>query len=128
MQAKRQGRRAGWLLMGLLAMGTAQADPIIKLLNFQDVPDPVPATNALTYQLQVSNTSFVSSAAGVVLTVPIPAGASFVSASDAACSYSAPNVVCNFGTVPANTDKFVNISLQVTAAGGSTLTSNAVAT
>ena len=107
--------------------GGAQGDPIIKLLTFQDSPDPVPSTSTLTYQLQVSNTDFVASAANVQLTVPIPTGASFVSASDAACSYAAPNVVCSFGTVPATTDKFVSITMTVSAAGGSTLTSTAVA-
>ena len=117
----------GGALLALLGASSAQADPIVKLLNFQDSPDPVAATNPLTYHLQVSNTSFGTAAAGVTLTVPIPAGATFVSASDAACTYTAPNVVCSFGTVPANTDKFVDLTLQVTAAGGSTLNSTAVA-
>jgi len=121
-------RRLGGALLALLGAMSAHADPIIKLLNFQDTPDPVASTNQLVYHLQISNTSFSSSAAGVTLTVPIPAGATYVSASDGACGYTAPNVVCSFGTVAANTDKFVDLTLQVTAAGGSTLTSTAVAT
>src|SRR5262245_19820315 len=117
------------LFIGLLGTASlAQADPIVKLLTFQDSPDPVSSTTTLTYQLQVSNTDFAASAANVQLTVPIPARASFVSASDAACSYAAPNVVCSFGTLPASTDKFITITMTVTAAGGSTLTSTAVAT
>src|SRR5438128_4778624 len=96
------------LFIGLLGTAAiAQADPIIKLLTFQDSPDPVSSTTTLNYQLQVSNTDFAASASNVQLTVPIPAAASFVSASDAACSYAAPNVVCSFGTVTASTDKFI---------------------
>ncbi len=117
-----------WIALMLFSSSICQADPIIKLLTFQDTPDPVASTNSLTYHLQVSNTSFVASADNVVLTVPIPAGATYVSSSDVTCSYSAPNVICSFGTVPASTDKFVDISLVVTAAGGNTLTSTAVAT
>jgi len=116
------------LFIGLLGPAAfAHADPVIKLLTFQDSPDPVSSTTTLTYQLQVSNTDFAASAANVQLTVPIPAGVNFISASDAACSYAAPNVVCSFGTLPANTDKFITITMTVVAAGGNTLTSTAVA-
>lgn len=106
---------------------TAHADPMVKLLTFQDTPDPVASTTQLTYQLQVSNTDFTNSAAGVALSVPLPAGVTFISVDDPACSFSSPNVVCSFGTVPASTNKIVNIVLRVTAAGGSTLNSTAVA-
>ncbi|MFL6601576.1 MAG: SdrD B-like domain-containing protein [Steroidobacteraceae bacterium] len=116
------------LFVGLLGTAAlAQADPVVKLLTFQDSPDPVPSTTTLTYQLQVSNTDFAASAANVQLTVPIPTGASFVSVSDAACSYIAPNVVCSFGTLPASIDKFVTINMTVTDAAGNTLSSTAIA-
>lgn len=113
--------------LSLLLAGSAHADPIVRLLTFQDTPDPVPATHTVNYDLQVSNTSFTLSAANVVLTVPVPTGATFISTNDAACAYSAPNVVCSFGTLPASTDRFVTITLRVTAAGGSSLNNVAVA-
>jgi uncharacterized repeat protein (TIGR01451 family) len=114
-------------LLALAMLSSAHADPIVKLLTFQDTPDPVSSTQQLTYHLQVSNTSFTTPSANTLLTVPIPSGVTFVSVSDAACSYGAPNVVCNFGTLAVLTDKFIDITLYVTAAGGSTLNSTAVA-
>jgi len=61
------------------------------------------------------------------LTVPIPGAPILSRRRTAACSYATPNVVCSFGTLPANTDKFITITMTVAAAGGSTLTSTAVA-
>jgi uncharacterized repeat protein (TIGR01451 family) len=104
---------------------TAHADPIVKLLTFQDSPDPVSSTQNLTYHLQVS--TVLADAAGVVLTVPVPAGTTFISASDGSCTYTAPNVVCGLGSMLADTDRLVDIVLNVTAPGGSSLTSTAFA-
>lgn len=115
------------MLLGTLATSLANADPLIKLLTFQDLPDPVASTQQLTYHLQVSNASQDTAATGVALTVPIPAGATFVSVSPGSCSYSAPNVLCNFGTVLPDTNILIDIVLQVTAPGGSSLNSTAVA-
>jgi len=120
-------RRGVGFLVTLLASVAAHADPIVRLLTFQDTPDPVSSTATLQYQFQVSNTSFVSAAAGVTLSVPIPSGASFVSVSDAACAYASPNVECNFGSLPASTDKNVTVTLLVTAPGGNTLSTTATA-
>jgi len=107
-------------------MATAvQAEPIVKLLTFQDTPDPVSSTQDLTYHLQVSTVS--ASATGVVLTVPIPVGATFISASDGSCTYTAPNVVCSLGAMAADTDRLVDIVLNVTASGGTSLSSTAFA-
>ena len=114
------------LLAGLLPC--AYADPIVKLLTFQDSPDPVASTQQLTYELQVNNTSFSSQADGVTLTVPIPAGATYVSVSDGACSYASQTVTCSFGTLAPAAAKIVDIVMTVTAVGGSTLSSTAVAT
>ena len=120
-------RTRKWLawLASLAFATTAQAEPIVKLLTFQDSPDPVSSTQDLTYHLQVSTVS--ASATGVVLTVPIPTGATFLSASDGSCTYSAPNVVCNLGSMGADTDRLVDIVVNVTAAGGNSLTSTAFA-
>ncbi|HWM69579.1 MAG TPA: SdrD B-like domain-containing protein, partial [Steroidobacteraceae bacterium] len=123
--------------MALLALGTitpAHAAPLVLLSTFQDSPDPVASTQQLTYELQVSNNSLTTQADGVQLSVPIPAGATFVSVSDAECSYASQTVTCSFGTLPdAGSDpsgatKTVDIVMTVTAAGGSTLSSTAVAT
>ena len=107
------------------ASGIAHAEPIVKLLSFQDSPDPVPSTENLTYTLQVSTIS--GSATGVVLTVPIPAQTTFISASDPSCTYTAPNVVCNIGAMGVATDRFVDIVVNVTAPGSTILSSTAVA-
>ena len=58
------------------------------------------STQQLTYELQVSNNSLTTQADGVQLSVPIPAGATFVSVSDAECSYASQTVTCSFGTLP----------------------------
>lgn len=91
-----------WHIAALLLLGAgsvAHADPIIKLLKFQDTPDPVAATQTVNYDRQVSNTNFTLSTAGVGLLFPVPDGVSFVSVSDSACMFTAPNVLCSFGTV-----------------------------
>ena len=76
----------------------AYADPIVKLLTFQDSPDPVASTQQFTYELQVNNT-LSAQADGVQLSVPIPSGATYVSVSDGACSYASQTVTCSFGTL-----------------------------
>ena len=73
-------------LLGCGAISPAYAAPQVLLSTFQDSPDPVASTQQLTYELQVSNNSLTTQADGVQLSVPIPAGASFVSVSDAQCS------------------------------------------
>jgi len=121
-------------LLGCGAISPAYAAPQVLLSTFQDSPDPVASTQQLTYELQVSNNSLTTQADGVQLSVPIPAGASFVSVSDAQCSYASQTVTCSFGTLPdAGSDpsgaiRTVDIVMTVTAAGGSTLSSTAVAT
>ncbi|HJT95073.1 MAG TPA: DUF11 domain-containing protein, partial [Mycobacterium sp.] len=117
-----------WLSSTLLLLGGAgaHAEPLVNLLTFQDSPDPVPATGTLTYHLIVANTDFSTPAAGVVLTVPIPAGTAFVAASDASCAYDGQDVVCSIGALPANTNKVIDIELTVTAPGGTVLNSTAV--
>ena len=124
------------LAVALLACGAiapVYGAPQVLLSTFQDSPDPVASTQQLTYELQVSNNSLTAQADGVQLSVPIPAGATFVSASDVECSYASQTVTCSFGTLPdAGTDptgatKTVDIVMTVTAAGGSTLSSTAVA-
>ena len=127
-------RALGVALLGCGAISTAYATPRVLLSTFQDSPDPVASTQQLTYELQVSNNSLTTQADGVQLSVPISAGASFVSVSDAQCSYASQTVTCSFGTLPdAGSDpsgaiRTVDIVMTVTAAGGSTLSSTAVAT
>ena len=88
-------------LLAGAANAPAYAAPQVLLSTFQDSPDPVASTRQLTYELQVSNNSLTAQADGVQLSVPIPAGASFVSVSDAAeCSYASQTVTCLFGTLP----------------------------
>src|SRR6266702_1583615 len=72
------------LAVAVLALGAiapAYADQLVLLSTFQDSPDPVASTQQLTYELQVSNNSLTTQADGVQLSVPIPAGATFVSVS-----------------------------------------------
>lgn len=119
--------RAALFVAATVAATVSHAAPLVQLATFQDSPDPVASTQQLTYQLRVNNVSPTLPADGVTLNVPVPVGATFVSVSDPSCNYFAPNVFCTFGTMAADTNRIVDIVLQVTASGGATLTSTAVA-
>jgi len=82
-------------------------------LTKTDVEDPVAESGAIKYTLTATNqTQGPGVATGVVITDPLPAGVTFVSAS-AGCSHAAGVVTCNVGALPNGASRAVTI--QVTA-------------
>lgn len=91
-------RRAFALAFLLFATASFAADP--QIASFPDNPDPVPAGGNVTYTARVTN-SAIDDATNVVIAVPVPTGATFISAS-APCALAAGTVTCNLGTVAGN--------------------------
>lgn len=89
------------------------ADPLIA--SFVDSPDPVPAGGNVTYTAVVRNPA-LDDATNVVVTVPVPAGSTFVSAT-APCALSGGNVVCNLGTVGGSDADVRNLAFVFRATG-----------
>ncbi len=105
------------------------ADP--QVAAFNDAPDPVPAGGNVTYSIRVDNNG-IDAALSTVLTMPVPAGAVFVSASPPAanCVFTAPNVVCSLGSIaPGGADvRNVDIVLRALGPGPSSLNLTATVT
>jgi uncharacterized repeat protein (TIGR01451 family) len=116
------------LFAALVASAPAHAAPLIEVLTLQDSADPIAATSQLTYSVQVSNVNTLTAATGVALSVALPGGVSFISASNAGCTHSSGTVSCALGTMAAEQDILIDIVTRVTAPGGSTLNASATAT
>lgn len=80
-----------------------------------DSPDPVNLGSNVTYTIVVTNNG-PSPATSVVLTDPLPAGVTFVSAT-APCAQAAGNVTCNLGTLNSGAASNISIVITPTAAG-----------
>lgn len=63
----------------------------------------MPAGGNVVYSIRVDNNA-IDAALNTTLTLPIPAGSTFVSAAPPSqnCSVVGPNVVCNLGTLGAS--------------------------
>ena len=112
-------RRLAAALLALLPMGAWAADP--QITSMTDTPDPATAGGLYTYAIGIDNTD-ASDATNTVVTLSVPAGATFVSASppNANCvATSATLVTCSVGTLAGNgTDaRTVNVTWRATAAG-----------
>ena len=112
-------RRLATALLALLPMGAWAADP--QITSMTDTPDPATAGGLYTYAVGIDNTD-AGDATNTVLTVSVPSGATFVSASppNANCvATSATLVTCSVGTLAGNgTDaRTVNFTWRATAAG-----------
>jgi uncharacterized repeat protein (TIGR01451 family) len=95
------GTLACALACALTAGAALAAD--VQVASFTDTPDPVPAGGTYQYRVGIDNNA-VDAATNVVLTVTVPAGATFVSASpgSANCApLSATQVRCDIGTLAA---------------------------
>lgn len=95
--------RAAIVLATLASSATgALAAVDIQFKSFQDVPDPVPAGGTYTYAIEVENSN-TDPAVNARMSLPLPAGVTFVSANTTigSCSHApATNTVsCNFGTM-----------------------------
>ena len=92
----------------------------------QDSSDPVLVNTPLTYTITVSNSP--AAASGVVVSDPLPAGVSFVSASSTlgSCGQAGGTVTCNLGSMsPSQT---ASITIVVTPTAVSTLSNTATVT
>ena len=112
-------RRLATALLALLPMGAWAADP--QITSMTDTPDPATAGGLYTYAVGIDNTD-AGDATNTVLTLSVPSGATFVSASppNANCvATSATLVTCSVGTLAGNgTDaRTVNFTWRATAAG-----------
>lgn len=79
-------------------------------------PDPVQELNPITYTLDVGNNGS-GDANDVVVTDTLPAGTTFDSASttQGSCSYTAPTVTCNLGTLAAFSEGTQTVTIVVQA-------------
>ena len=112
-------RRLAAALLALLPMGAWAADPQITSLT--DTPDPATAGGLYTYAIGIDNTD-ASDATNTVVTLSVPAGATFVSASptNANCvATSATLVTCSVGTLAGNGTgaRVINLTWRALAAG-----------
>ncbi|MBL0088705.1 MAG: DUF11 domain-containing protein [Ideonella sp.] len=114
------------LLLGLPALAQAAADP--QITGFTDTPDPVPAGGLYVYSVGVDNNA-ADAATNVVVTVPVPAGAQFVSAA-APCALVGSNVVCTVGAVAGNgaDPRSLSITMKAVVAGPATINATATLT
>ncbi len=87
-------------------------------ITISDSPDPVTVNSNLTYGISVTN-SGPSAATGVRITDPLPAGATFVSASasQGSCSNSSGTVTCNIGSLASGASIAATIAIKPTVAG-----------
>jgi uncharacterized repeat protein (TIGR01451 family) len=113
-------------LLALLPLGAWAADP--QITSMTDTPDPATAGGLYTYAVGIDNTD-AGDATNTVLTLGVPSGATFVSASPAnanCVATSATLVTCSVGTLAGNGTgaRTVNFTWRATAAG----TINATAT
>jgi uncharacterized repeat protein (TIGR01451 family) len=84
-----------------------------------DSPDPVVATEELTYSITVSNNGSFD-ATNVVLTDNLPTGAAYVSAiasQGTGCSIAANKVTCNLGTIPVSGTATAEVIVTKATAG-----------
>jgi uncharacterized repeat protein (TIGR01451 family) len=112
-------------LIALLPMGAWAADPQITSLTAN--PNPVTAGGTYTYAVGIDN-SALDAATNTVLTLTVPSGATFVSASSTPnpnCVLTSPTLVtCSIGTLPANPTndptkrRTINLTWRTTVAGG----------
>lgn len=105
----------------------------VQVTNYDDTPDPVPATQTVTYNMVVEN-SAADTALNVVANATVPAGMSFISATPSvgSCAFSAPNVQCSLGnllgTLGGGSPVTIAIVMRATVGGGNSVSSTASAT
>lgn len=96
-------------------------------LAVTDAPDPVLADEDLHYVLTITNTGTLA-ATGTTLSLPLPAGTSFVSATGGG-TFGGGAITWNLGTLPVGSPASVTATVRVGAGvpNGSTLTATATA-
>jgi uncharacterized repeat protein (TIGR01451 family) len=99
--------------------------PADLALTLVDAPDPATVHGTLTYTATIANAG-PTNATGVTLVADLPAGATFLSASDAACTRqgkgkSDGTLICTVGALAAGTSTTVTIVVQPTKVGAISL-------
>jgi uncharacterized repeat protein (TIGR01451 family) len=86
-----------------------------------DTPDPAKLNGEIRYTMLVTNAG-PSTATGVRLADPLPAGTSFVSVSttQGTCSFAGGLVQCNLGTIPVGGSVAVSLVVKATRTGSLT--------
>ncbi|MFN9805568.1 MAG: SdrD B-like domain-containing protein, partial [Betaproteobacteria bacterium] len=116
------------LLMLVAPAIALAADPLIA--SFSDDPDPVVAGGIVRYQVRVDNNA-PDAATNTRLTLDVPAGATFVSASPASanCALQTPTrVVCELGSIAGSGTGPKDITIRWRALGPGPTTIGATAT
>ena len=108
---------------GAAVTTTVVSSPALTLSQ-TDAPDPVNAGSNLTYTFSYSNTGNAN-ATGTVLTGPLPANTTFVSANPPATTVSGGTATWNLGTVNGGASGSLSLTVKVTSplANGTVLTS-----
>jgi uncharacterized repeat protein (TIGR01451 family) len=122
-------RRLAAALFALLPLGAWAADP--QITSMSDTPDPATAGGLYTYAIGIDNTD-TGDATNTVVTLSVPSGATFVSASptNANCvATSATLVTCSVGTLAGNGTgaRVINLTWRALAAGTISATANITA-
>ena len=123
-------RRGLWFsLLAAPALAFA-ADP--QITSFSDTPDPVPAGGLYDYSIGVDNNA-ADAATNVRLTLTVPAGATFVSASPAGANCvptTATLITCTLGTVGGSgaDSRIVTVRWRALGPGPATIASTATLT
>lgn len=117
----------------LMLAATSAFAADVQVTGYGDNPDPVPATQTVTYTMTVEN-SAADTANDVNVTASVPAGMSFISAtpSTGTCTFIAPNVQCTLGSLlgtgSGGSPVTISIIMRAMAGGGSSPTTVATAT
>jgi uncharacterized repeat protein (TIGR01451 family) len=93
--------------------------------TISDSPDPVVAGEVVTYRVGLHNAG-PSDAAAPKLTLPLPAGTTFVSASQASgpafdCAADAAKIACDRATLPVGGDATFDFAVRTTAGDGGSI-------
>ena len=95
-------------------------------VSLQDIPGAIDVGTLLPYGVSVVNLSS-NAATGVALTIPIPNGVQFVSASTG-CNQSGNSVVCSLGNLAAGAQVSRNMTIRPTLQGILTLSASVAGT
>jgi hypothetical protein len=97
------------------------ADPVDLFINVDDLSDPVDAYTPVAYSVAVGNRG-PGTATSVTVTAQLPAGVSFVSSRDIACSATGTLLTCDLSTVYPNAIPLFIVELRPTLPGPTSLT------
>jgi uncharacterized repeat protein (TIGR01451 family) len=98
--------------------GSPDVSADLAITSFSDSPDPVTATKPIRYTIDVANNG-PDTANNVRVIQVLPAGSSFLGASDPSCAESEGQVDCNLGTLAAEGSTTLTIDVAAPSTAGS---------